>query len=88
MKNKNNSRINCVKPHNHNIISGNLKKHLIGKEYFKHGASAIKQGLYILVTGMVSIIHGIIPGWFPFYVPKRIIVIVNMIKSTVPEEGD
>ena len=65
------------------------KEHLKKAEqgYFEHGVFAFRYGGKILIIGIISIIHGIIPGWFPFYVPKRIMAIINtMIERNVPGE--
>lgn len=67
------------------------KKHLkaVNQGYFEHGVFAIKQGIYIIGIGAASIIHGIIPAWFPFYAPRHIISLSNMIKKrNVPGESE
>lgn len=50
------------------------KKHLAeaNKEYISHGKFAVIAGLDLIVTGIASIIHGIIPALLPFYAEKKV----------------
>tara|TARA_B100000886_G_scaffold333564_1_gene287775 strand:- start:3409 stop:3657 length:249 start_codon:yes stop_codon:yes gene_type:complete len=51
-------------------IRAHLKE--AGKGYFAHTKFAILAGLDLILTGIISIIHGIIPTLFPFYAEKKI----------------
>ena len=51
-----------------------IKAHLkaANKSYFSHTKFAIVAGFDLILTGIISIIHGIIPTLFPFYAEKKI----------------
>ena len=51
-----------------------IRAHLktAGKSYFAHTKFAIVAGLDLILTGIISIIHGIVPTLFPFYAEKKI----------------
>lgn len=59
------------------------KSHLeqVNKTYAEHGHFAIKWGIYLIVTGMASIVHGLIPSLFKFTAPKNVMRVANMIKE-------
>jgi hypothetical protein len=42
------------------------------KTYLGHTGFAFYAGIILIVTGIISIIHSVIPNLFPFY-PERII---------------
>ena len=51
-----------------------IRAHLkaANKSYFEHTKFAVVAGLDLILTGIISIIHGIIPTLFPFYAEKKI----------------
>lgn len=51
-----------------------IKAHLkeANKGYFQHGKFAIVAGFDLILTGIVSIIHGIFPNILPFYAEKKV----------------
>lgn len=51
-------------------IRAHLKE--ANKSYFSHTRFAIVAGFDLILTGIISIIHGIIPTLFPFYAEKKI----------------
>jgi hypothetical protein len=51
-------------------IRAHLKE--ANKSYFEHTKFAVVAGLDLILTGIISIIHGIIPTLFPFYAEKKI----------------
>lgn len=64
------------------------KKHLTDVEegYFEHGWFAIKWGIFIVGTGLASIIHGILPFLFPFTAPKNLLKLHKMMEERKEEE--
>lgn len=59
------------------------KEHLkqVNESYSKHGRFAIKWGLYLIYTGCVSIIHGIVPAVFKFTAPRNVMKLARMIEQ-------
>jgi|TARA_B110000483_G_C18057205_1_gene488889 hypothetical protein len=51
-----------------------IKAHLkeAGKTYYEHTKFAVVAGLDLILTGIISIIHGFVPTLFPFYAEKKI----------------
>jgi hypothetical protein len=50
------------------------KKHLkeANKDYYNHGKFAVIAGFDLILTGIVSILHGLIPSFMPFYAEKKV----------------
>ena len=50
------------------------KKHLkeANKNYYNHGKFAVVAGFDLILTGIVSILHGLIPSFMPFYAEKKV----------------
>ena len=50
------------------------KKHLqeAKKGYYQHGRFAVIAGFDLIRTGIVSILHGLIPSFMPFYAEKKV----------------
>jgi len=64
------------------------RKHLndVEESYCQHGWFAIKWGLYIVCTGLASIIHGIFPFLFPFTAPKNLLKLHKIMEDRKEEE--
>jgi hypothetical protein len=62
---------------------GLSQEHLreVNQTYYQHALFAIKWGLYLVGTGVVSIIHGVVPGLFPFTAPKNILRLSQLVES-------
>ncbi|MEZ4573802.1 MAG: DUF6356 family protein [Vampirovibrionales bacterium] len=37
-----------------------------GKSYVPHGTFALKAGILLFYAGFTSIVHAIVPAWYPF----------------------
>jgi hypothetical protein len=62
---------------------------LVQQEYPEHFWFAQKWGLYLIWTGIASMIHGLIPALFPFTAPRNVLKIARMIHDrNVPGEND
>ena len=68
------------------MIIKKSRQHLIDSKegYFKHGLFAVKNGVRIMCVGMISIIHGVIPAYFPFHVPKLIMGLARLARERYP----
>lgn len=64
-----------------------LNRHLrdTGESYWKHGFFAFKWGLYLMVTGFISMAHGLLPFLWPFKAPERVMRIARIVKEKHPE---
>ncbi len=56
-----------------------------------HQRFALRWGVYLIVTGMISILHGIFPFLLPFEAPRRVMRVAKMILTRgnmdeIPEE--
>lgn len=51
------------------MVIGSSRKHLkeAGKQYMPHGLFAVRAGFLLIWAGVTSILHGLVPAWFPFY---------------------
>ena len=58
-------------------------KHLkeAGKSYKDHASFALSAGVLLVVAGVTSIIHAIIPALFPFYSAKIVMRLADKAKS-------
>ena len=56
-----------------------LKK--VDQAYVPHGWFVIKWGLYLVATGLVSIVHGILPFLWPFKAPSNVLKVAQMIQD-------
>lgn len=52
-----------------------------GKAYGPHGTFALKQGIYLWWLGVTSIVHALIPAWFPFYTQQKVIALGKMAQK-------
>ena len=43
------------------------------ESYWSHTVWAIGAGLQLIWAGIVSLIHAVYPGWFPFHAAKTVI---------------
>lgn len=59
--------------------SDHLKE--VQQSYWTHAAFAIKWGWFLIWTGFVSILHGLIPAVFPFTAPRNILKVAKMIEQ-------
>lgn len=59
------------------------KKHLdeAGKGYFAHFFFALKWGLFLVCTGLISIVHGIFPFLWKFTASQNVMKVARMIES-------
>jgi hypothetical protein len=59
------------------------KQHLSDTKqtYWVHGNFAITKGFFIVWVGVASILHGIIPSLLPFYTPKQIMKLAELIRE-------
>lgn len=57
------------------------RKHLatVGESYSTHGWFAVKWGFFLIFTGLASVIHGIVPAWFPFTAPRNIVKLKKLV---------
>lgn len=64
----------------------NPKEHLksVGESYFVHGSSAVSWGFFLVFTGLILILHGILPFLFPFLPAKNI----NRIKKKLDDRNE
>ncbi len=51
------------------------------QSYLPHGFFAIKWGIYLMITGLVSVIHGIFPFLWPFVAPRNVLKVARMIEQ-------
>lgn len=51
-----------------------IKNHLreANKGYYQHGKFAVIAGFDLIITGFISILHGLIPSFMPFYAEKKV----------------
>lgn len=56
------------------------------KRYFPHLFYAVKWGFFLIYTGILSIIHGVIPAFFPFHAPRNVMKIARMLEERGVEE--
>lgn len=54
---------------------------LVQQKYPEHFWFAQKWGLYLIWTGIASMIHGLIPALFPFTAPRNVLKVAKMIHS-------
>ncbi len=59
------------------------REHLqeVNQTYREHGWFAVKWGLFLIWTGVVSIIHGICPAFFKFRAPRNVMRVARLIKE-------
>jgi uncharacterized protein YjeT (DUF2065 family) len=64
-----------------------LNKHLrdTGESYWRHAYFAIRWGIYLIATGLVSILHGLFPSLWPFKAPNRVMTVAKVVKAKHPE---
>lgn len=65
------------------------KRHLdkTSQGYIEHLFFAFKWGCYLILTGLISIIHGLFPGILQFTAPRNVMKVARMIeKRGKPEE--
>ncbi len=57
--------------------------------YWEHFFFAQKWGLYLILTGLASMVHGLRPMCFPFTAPRNVQKVADMIRlRAVPGEWD
>lgn len=63
-------------------------KHLksVEEDYFEHAFFAIKWGLFLLITGLISVIHGFLPFLFPFVAPKNVLKLKKVMDERNEED--
>lgn len=51
------------------MVLARSRRHLeeAGKAYGPHGRFAVRAGFLLIWAGLTSILHGLVPAWFPFY---------------------
>jgi hypothetical protein len=58
----------------------------VNESYFQHGFFAVKWGLFLVITGIVSIIHGFFPFLFPFMAPKNVLKLKKVLDDRKEDE--
>jgi len=51
------------------------------ESYVTHGSFALKWGFFLIFTGIISILHGIVPALFPFQAPKNVLRVARLIQE-------
>ena len=64
--------------------TSHLKK--TNQNYWAHGWFAVRHGFYIILIGIVSILHGIFPFFMPFFAPRSIMKLARMIEARGNED--
>jgi hypothetical protein len=59
------------------------RQHLKNVEqgYWSHALFAWKWGLYLIGTGLISLVHGLVPAWLPFQAPRNVMKVACMIEA-------
>lgn len=57
------------------------------KGYWEHGLFSCKKGFELIKDGIISIIHGIIPSYKPFYNMEKIIILYKEVKEIYSKKG-
>ena len=55
------------------------------QNYWEHFFFGVKWGAFLILTGLLSIIHAIIPWIFTFQTPKNILKIAKKVEKKHPE---
>jgi hypothetical protein len=65
------------------------KQHLkeAGKGYIPHLTFSCKKGFELIKDGIISILHGIIPSYKPFYNMEKIIKLYKEVKEIYTKKG-
>lgn len=58
----------------------------VNQTYFYHCFFGLKWGVYLIYTGIISIIHGLFPFFFPFRVPRHIFKVWKMLENSKEHE--
>lgn len=65
------------------------KQHLkeAGKGYWPHLTFSCKKGWELITDGFISILHGLIPSYKPFYNLEKIIILYKEVKAIYEKKG-